>query len=57
MAASDRGQPSLFITKNEKPFFATSHFSLWDFFYSPFWWGKVDSKTIWNVAHSIYCGI
>ena len=25
-----------FITKSEKPFFATSHVSLWDFFYSPF---------------------
>ena len=24
---------------------------------SSFWWGKVDSKTIRNVAYGIYCGI
>ena len=31
-----KGAAISFITKSEKPFFATSHLSLWDFFYSPF---------------------
>ena len=31
-----KGAAISFITKNEKPLLTTSHFSLWDFFYSPF---------------------